>query len=257
MFIRSAAFRFEGPLVDCVRPNMSAELATLFARLLAYLPVAIVSSKNVEVFMRDFVSAFPRGASRSGLYLFASNGAVCLTWQLNCWVPRYEEVLTEAEHNAIHIAMLKILHELPKKYRYVVEGLPIKDLDHEVRLYPLGDKTSSRTYEVKKMIGQDIVPEAHKQLVKLLPEFAVRRCGEGGIPVVRKHVDALYALTMFSRYAKAVPNETLYLTDPTQLRGTGDDCTVNGSKFGVQKVFGPTDTKEKLKDLVESFEGAA
>src|SRR3989344_3472027 len=145
---RLIVFDLDGTLTES-KQRMSAEMGELLSRLLARIPVAVMSGAGFPQFGKQFFPSLPPEAKLDRLYIFPDNAAQCYVHKNGAWHPQYDHAFTPTEREHI----LKALNEALKE-----TGL------YEVPVRVWGERVEDRGSEIVfSGLGQQAPPEEKKK----------------------------------------------------------------------------------------------
>ncbi len=245
---RLLAFDLDGTLAES-KQRVSFDMGEAITKLLARMPVAIMSGAGWPQFEKQFFPALPLDANFANLYIFPDNAAQCFVYRNGAWKPQYDNAFTETERARI----LKELDEALKE-----TGLS----DAPVRIW--GERIEDRGAEIVfSGLGQGAPIDAkiawdptgnkreslRKALAARLPEFSEATGGSTSVDITRKGITKAYGIKRLSELTGISVSEMLYVGDA--LDEGGNDAVVKETGVQTHQVFGPEETEGLIGALLK------
>src|SRR3989344_1834710 len=240
-------FDLDGTLAESKQP-LTVEMAALLARLLALMPVAVISGGALSQFLKQVVSQLPVFANLTNLYILPSSGAALYEWHDDDWNKIYEERFSETEADAIITALEAAIEETgvinTKEKSW---GERIEYRGGQVTLSALGQQAP---LELKKKWDPDHVKRHKLQaaIAERLPKFSASIGGATSIDVTKRGVDKAYGIRKLCERLNINESDALYVGD--ELEAGGNDEAVYKTSVQTKAVATPTDTERLIESLL-------
>ena len=243
-------FDLDGTLAESKSPLMR-DMGALLVRLMAHMPVAVMSGGSYLQFQKQLLAGFPANADFSNLYLFPTSAAQCYAWRDGLWQFLYSNSFTKEERVLIQTALAESLHEtgldVPPPQLW---GEQTEDRGAQITWSALGQQAP---IEVKKAWDPDRSKRIPLQaaLIARLPGFSVRVNATSSIDITREGITKAYGVEQFSDIIRTPISELLYVGDA--LFPGGNDEVVKESGVATQQVTGPAETAQLIEKLLSEF----
>lgn len=241
------AFDLDGTLAESKTP-MTAQMGALFARLLANLPVAVMSGASLRQFESQFLPVLPASAKLTNLYLFPTNAAQCYRYENGTWNRAYDESFTPLERERILHALAEALEETglaepPPQ----VWGELIEDRGAQITFSGLGQQAP---VEEKKKWDPDRKKRLplRELLLKKIPDFSIGVNAASSIDITRKGVTKAYGIGQLTRLTGVSISDMLYVGDA--LQEGGNDAVVIPTGIRTEEVSGPEGTAKIIEKIL-------
>lgn len=232
-------FDLDGTLAESKQP-LTGEMAALVAKLLAHMPVAVISGGALEQFLKQIVARLPHDTNLSNLYLLPTSGAALYEYCSNAWKKVYEERLSERDAHAIGTAMREAGEEAGViDFSLPAWGERIEYRGGQVTLSALGQHAP---IALKKAWDPDHTKRHMLQevIATKLPEFLVSFGGATSIDVTRRGIDKAYGLRKLCGRLHLHERDALYVGD--ELTPGGNDEAVFKTDAVTKSVKDPAET---------------
>jgi HAD superfamily hydrolase (TIGR01484 family) len=242
-------FDLDGTLTEskaALTPSMGAALTRLIARM----PVAIMSGGSYTQFQKQLLGGMPEGVEYKNLYLFPTSAAQCYTWVDGEWQLLYSNPFTPEEKVLILKALAESLHEtgldVPPPQLW---GEQIEDRGSQFTWSALGQQAP---IPEKTAWDPDRLKRAPLQaaLLARLPGFSVRVNATNSIDITREGITKAYGIRQLSEILSMPIDDMLYVGD--SLFPGGNDEVVKETGVPTQQVSGPAETKEIIEKILAS-----
>lgn len=247
MIPKVVIFDLDGTLTESKAP-LTSEMGVVLGRLIAHMPVAIMSGGSYTQFQKQFLQGMPSEANFSNVYLFPTSASQCYVWQDGIWKRLYENLFTPEEKREILKALDEALRETgfdtppPKLW-----GEQLEDRGSQFTWSALGQQAP---VEEKTAWDPDRKKRAPLQaaLMKRLPGFSVRVNAHSSIDITRAGITKAYGVARLSEILHLPISDMLYVGDA--LFPGGNDEIVKESGIATQQVSGPAETAEVIEKII-------
>lgn len=235
---RAALFDLDDTLAESFQPP-SASIIEKLERLMALVPVAIISAASFGRFERDFLTILETSPHVKNLYLLPNSSAEAYTWQ-DGWNQEYSLALSEDERRHIRDALEKCVEDPDPR---------ALTLDREVQIAYAAIGLDA-SLEEKKAWDPDKTKriKLKAKLDALLPNCEVLIGGMTTVDITKKNIDKAYGVRWLSERLKIAPSEMLYVGDA--LYPGGNDAVVIPTGITTRAVSGPAETERVLDELL-------
>ncbi|MBI5645119.1 HAD-IIB family hydrolase [Candidatus Kaiserbacteria bacterium] len=243
---KAVIFDLDNTLAEAFHPPRP-EMLHLLERLIARIPVALMSAASLERIQRDVLPGFSNEVDFSGLRLFTANAAQCYVYEGNLWLQIYAFGFTPEEHAIIRDALIASVEETgvtedTKKY-----GDQIVDYEGYVAFTALGlgaPKEERNAWDSDKQKRQKL----RTVLKEKLPQFDVYIGGATSVDVTPKGINKSYGVREYAKQLTLNPSDMLYVGDA--LYPGGNDEVVIATGVQTRSVSGPDETPRVIEDLL-------
>lgn len=241
-------FDLDGTLAESKQP-LTAGMATLLAKLMARMPVAIISGGALSQFLKQVVAQLPVDANLANLYLLPTSGAALYEFQNDDWKKIYEERLSEKDKDVIETATQKAVEE--------TGVITLSDKAWGERLEYRGGQVSFSALgqQAPVALKKDWDPDKSKRralqaaIQKLLPpRFTAAVGGLTTIDVTKTGVDKAYGIHQLCERLKISESDALYVGD--ELDAGGNDEPVYKTNVETRAVKNPAETAQLIEKLI-------
>ncbi|MDQ5893534.1 MAG: phosphomannomutase [Patescibacteria group bacterium] len=250
---KALAFDLDGTLASS-KYRIEDDMVNVLCKILAHVPIAVVSGASREQFNEQFLKYFPKDFDfTSKLYIFPQNGAELIEYKNGSWVVDYENSLDKRNEkeivSALNLALKKF--DLKENRDY---GSLIESRGDQVTLSALGQKAP---LELKQKWDPDqaIRIKMKAFLEPLLPDDEIRIGGATSIDITKRGIHKAYAMSYFIKMLNIPKNDLLYIGDA--LFPGGNDEIVKKNGFVCQQVDNPQHTLIILRDILQKYEEAS
>lgn len=246
---KALIFDLDGTLTES-KSALTPEMGALLARLLARMPVAIMSGGSYAQFQKQLLEGMPADANFENLYLFPTSAAQCYEWKDGIWHFVYNNPFTPEEKSQILQALAESLHEtgldVPPSQLW---GEQTEDRGTQITWSALGQQAPIKE---KKAWDPDRSKRAPLQaaLIERLPGFSIRANATNSIDITREGMTKAYGVHQFSNLLQIPISAMLYVGDG--LFPGGNDEIVEETGIETKKVRGPSDTAKLIEKTLAS-----
>lgn len=243
---KATLFDLDDTLAMSFQPP-TPDMLTRLQKLLALMPVAIVSAAGFPRIQRDFLDIIADSPHIHRFYIFPNSSAECFRYQEGAWRLEYDFLLTSTERENIVLALKEaiketgILEEHPKYEPRII------DRDVQIAYAALGldaseedkiawDPDQSKRIKLKRAIEQRI------------PEFEVLVGGKTTVDITRKGITKAYGVKWLAEHLNIPIGEMLYVGDA--LYPGGNDAVVIPTGITTKSVNGPDDTARIIDEVI-------
>ncbi len=230
---RLVAFDLDGTLAES-KQAIDAEMAGLLVRLMAIVPVAVISGGDWPQFEQQLVGKLPPDADLERLFLLPASGTKLYRRQ-GGWRQIYAQNFTPDERQ-------RILAALDQSVRAAglsdgpSWGDKIEDRGSQITFSglgqhaPIAEKTAwDPDFANRKRLQAALVP--------LLPGFAVRVGGSTSIDITREGVDKAYGMHQLVGIAQIPAEAMIFIGDAVYPGGNDDPVRAAGiDTIGVRDI---------------------
>jgi len=242
-------FDLDGTLAESKQP-LTGEVAALVARLLAHMPVAVISGGALPQFLKQVVTRLPHATNLSNLYLLPTSGAALYEYRSNAWKKVYEERLSERDAHTIGAAMREAGEETGSiDFSLPAWGERIEYRGGQVTLSALGQHAP---IALKKAWDPDHAKRhaLQQNIAAKLPEFLVSFGGATSIDVTKRGIDKAYGLRKLCERLHLHERDALYVGD--ELTPGGNDEAIFKTEAETRSVKDHIETARFIIDLLKS-----
>lgn len=248
MMIKAFIFDLDGTLTES-KSALTVDMGAVLARLIARMPVAIMSGGSYTQFQKQLLSGMPANADFRHLYLFPTSAAQCYTWQNGAWQLLYNNPFTPEEKSQILEALAQSLRETGLDKQPRLWGEQIEDRGSQITWSALGQQAP-----VAEKTAWD--PDRKKRaplqaaLIKRLPGFSIRVNAHSSIDITREGITKAYGVQRLSDILAMPISDMLYVGD--SLFPGGNDEIVKESGVATRQVAGPAETAEVIEEILQN-----
>lgn len=247
--IKTLIFDLDGTLTES-KSALTPEMGTVLARLLAQMPVAVMSGGSYAQFQKQLLGGMPADANFKNLYLFPTSAAQCFVWKNGNWELQYSNPFTPEERD-------RVLHALDESLKETSLDAPPPQL--------WGKQTEDRGSQITwSALGQEAPIEEKKRwdpdrtkrmplqaaLLRRLPNYAVRVNATNSIDITREGISKAYGVRRLSEILSIPIADMLYIGDA--LFPGGNDEIVKEAGIATRQVSGPAETAEVIEKILAS-----
>jgi phosphomannomutase len=237
-------FDLDGTLAES-KAAIDAEMATLFAGLLAVVRVAIISGGALPQFKMQVIAHLPAGAALANLSLLPTCGTRFLVYESGDWKLLYAENFTAEEKSKIIGALNDAVDESGFKAQQTW-GDAIEDRESQITYSALGQ---AAPLDAKEKWDPDFAKrkKIKSLLDPMLPDFAVNLGGSTSIDITKPGIDKAYGIRKLRDVLKIEIAEMLYVGDA--LFPGGNDYPVRSTGATCIQVRDPNETKRVIEAI--------
>jgi phosphomannomutase len=249
-------FDLDGTLAPS-KAVMDAEMAGLFARLLAAKKVAVIGGGKYALFKLQLMAALKScpPALFKNLYLFPTTSTSFYRYK-NGWKNIYTLNLSKEERARIKKAFKEVFKETGYVHPKKVYGPVIEDRGTQVTFSALGQeivavlgkKKGVRLKDEWKRKNTKIKMKMAKLLAKRLPGLEVHAAGFTSIDVTRKGIDKAYGVRQIEKQLHVPIGKMLFVGDA--LFPGGNDYAAKRTGVDCIAVRDPEDTKKIVRKIL-------
>lgn len=246
---RLIVFDLDGTLAES-KSAMDAEMAGLFAGLLAVVRVAIISGGDLPQFQTQVLARLPAGTKLADLSLLPTCGTRFFAYD-GGWQKLYAEDLSADQKKTIIDALDKAVDEsgfkAPKTW-----GESIEDRESQITYSALGQQAP---LDEKKNWDPDFAKRKKIKAIldPLLPDFAVNLGGSTSIDVTLPGIDKAYGIGKLRDILKVTIAEMIYVGDA--LFPGGNDYPARSTGARCIQVRDPNETKRVIEAITACLNG--
>lgn len=244
---KAVIFDLDGTLAESKSP-LAMEMGALLARLLAVMPVAVMSGGAYAQFEKQLLGGISQGANVANLYLFPVSAAQCYAWRGDAWQLVYDNPFTPEERTRVLAALEESLRETGlDRPPAQLWGEQVEDRGAQITWSALGQEAP---VEMKKAWDPDRAKRLPLQaaLLRRLPGFSVRVNAANSVDITREGVTKAYGIRKFSEMLSLPIDDLLYVGDA--LFSGGNDEIVKETGIATRQVSGPAETAAVIEELL-------
>lgn len=240
-------FDLDGTLTES-KAALTSNMGSLLTRLMAKMPVAIMSGGSYAQFEKQLLSSMPKDANFENLYLFPTSAAQCYTWKDGAWRFLYNNPFTPEDKSRISQALLESLRETgldqPPPQLW---GEQTEDRGTQITWSALGQEAP---IEMKKSWDPDRKKRLPLQaaLLARLPGFSIRINAANSIDITREGMTKAYGIRQLSELTHVPISSMLYVGDA--LFPGGNDEIVKETGISTEQVDGPAVTARVIERIL-------
>lgn len=241
-------------LDDTLAPSKSPlppAISRLVARLLASVPVAIISGGGFEQFRIQIIEQLDVSGSLGfeELYLLPACGTQCYRHDGGEWKREYADNLPVDEKRRATDALTRSAKQLGY-WSEQTWGPVIEDRGSQVTFSALGQFAPIRPKSQWDPDGEKR-RRLRDTVADLLPDLEVRVGGSTSIDITRRGVDKAYGILRLSRITGIALEQMLYIGD--RLEPGGNDYPVHASGVSCHAVRSWEETRDYLPGLIAAL----
>jgi phosphomannomutase len=242
-------FDLDGTLAES-KSAMDAEMAGLFAGLLAVVRVAIISGGDLPQFQTQVLAQLPARTKLDDLSLLPTCGTRFFQYD-NGWQRLYAEDLSADQKKKIIDALNKAVDESGLKATKTW-GEAIEDRESQITYSALGQQAP---LDEKKNWDPDFVKRKKIKAIldPLLPDFAVNLGGSTSIDITLPGIDKAYGIRKLRDTLNVTIAEMIYVGDA--LFPGGNDYPVRSTGALCIQVRDPNETKRVIEAITACLSG--
>jgi len=235
-------FDLDNTVAESFQPP-APEVAKGLRELLKRMPVAIMSGASFERMEKDLLSALPRNADLSRLYLFSDTAAQCYAYEAGAWQSVYKIAFAKEEYEKIMQACKEAIRETGVLQDAPCWGALFLARDTQITFSGLGVDAPS---DVKREWDKDSSKRAKlkRALDEKLEGLDIRISGRTAIDITRTGIDKAYGVRWLAKHLGFAPSEMLFVGDA--LFPGGNDAIVIPTGIQTIEVAGPHETAEVM-----------
>lgn len=237
-------------LDDTIAPSFEAPSPIMIkrlVRLLARIPLAIITGRSFERIEPDFLPLLTPYSPVNSLFVMPESSAICLMWDGSQWVEQYGVSLSEYERTHIRTAIETAIAETGALDGLPVFGERILEKRAQTAIAALGiDVPANLKYSwdpdnVRRTLLRDA-------MITRLPEFDVLFGGATSIDVTHKDVNKTLGVRWLAKHLQCEAREMLYVGDA--LYPGGNDFVVIETGIITRATNGPEETARIIDELL-------
>jgi phosphomannomutase len=218
------AFDLDGTLAESKQP-IGDEMATLFAAMLARLPVAVISGGDWPQFEKQVVGRLPAQSNLENLFIMPTTGTKLYRYDGE-WRPIYAEVFDAQTREKIEKALDDGYKEAGLDDGQTW-GERIEDRGSQITFSGLGQEAP---LDAKKVWDPDFAKRKRLQAIvqKKLPGLSVNVGGSTSIDITQPNTDKASAMRKLATHSGIATDEMLFLGDAIYPGGNDDPVRAAG-----------------------------
>jgi phosphomannomutase len=242
-------FDLDGTLAES-KSAIDAEMAGLFAGLLAVVRVAIISGGDLPQFQTQVLAQLPADTKLDDLSLLPTCGTRFFQYE-DGWQRLYAEDLSANQKKKIIAALNKAVDESGLKATKTW-GESIEDRESQITYSALGQQAP---LDEKKNWDPDFAKRKKIKAIldPLLPDFAVNLGGSTSIDITLPGIDKAYGIRKLRDTLKVTIAEMIYVGDA--LFPGGNDYPVRSTGALCIQVRDPDETKRVIEAITACLSG--
>ncbi len=233
--------------------HLSPRTAAGLSKLLARIPVAIMSGATIERMEEYVLPTLPTDANLANLYLFPNTGASCYVWKKGQWQCAYNHTFGKQEFDAAVAAVTEGIEKTG-----IVKGEPqwgerILARENQITFAGLGVDAPA---EKKRVWDPDRAKRAKLKafLDKRLSRFSfdIRISSRTAIDITKTGIDKALGVRFLAERLHLDPSEMLFVGD--DLRPHGNDAIVIPTGIQTRETSGPEETARISEEIIATLE---
>jgi phosphomannomutase len=218
------AFDLDGTLAESKQP-IGDEMASLFAALLARLPVAVISGGDWPQFEKQVVGRLPEQSNLENLFIMPTTGTKLYRYDGE-WRAIYAEVFDAETRDKIEKALDEGYKEAGLDDGQTW-GERIEDRGSQITFSGLGQEAP---LDAKKAWDPDFAKRKRLQTIvqKKLPGLSVNVGGSTSIDITQPNTDKASAMRKLATHSGIATDEMLFLGDAIYPGGNDDPVRAAG-----------------------------
>jgi phosphomannomutase len=223
------------------------EMARALERLLAIIPVAVVTAAPFQRIERDVLSRLPSASDLKNLYVSSENGAQCRMRHNDEWQIAYMETISTEEREEIKTAILSAVNETGSLEGIHSYGEQMLDREAGVTFSTLG---AGAPQQVRETWDPDLSrrKKLYAAISQKLPHWNVYIGGLTSIDISRHGVSKARAVSWLSEHLRTPASEMLYIGDA--LYEGGNDHVVIQTGIQTWQTKDPRETLSIMGELL-------
>lgn len=247
---KALIFDLDGTLTES-KSALTPHTGTVLARLIARVPVAIMSGGSYAQYQKQLLEELPTDANLKNLYLFPTSAAQCYSWQDESWKFLYNNPFTPEEKSLVLTALHEALHttglDVPPPELW---GEQVEDRGSQITWSALGQQAPSEAKQVWDPDRKKRTP-VQEILLRLLPTFSIRTNAMSSIDITRAGMTKAYGVQKFSEILNMPITDMLYVGDA--LFPGGNDEIVKETGVATRQVSGPAETEKVIESILDTI----
>ncbi len=242
-------FDLDGTLAES-KAAIDAEMATLLAKLLGIVKVAIISGGSWPQFEKQLLANLPHDGRMKSLSLLPTCGTKFYEFDSR-WEKRYSEDFTGAEKEKIECSLKDVM--VSSEFEaYQTWGEIIEDRGSQITFSALGQQAP---IEAKKKWDPEFAKrkKMKARLDTLIPEFSVRLGGTTSVDITKPGIDKAYGIRKLRDILGIAIDEMLFIGDA--LFPGGNDYPAKEAGVPSIQVSGPTESKRVIETIIACLDG--
>jgi phosphomannomutase len=245
---RAIIFDLDGTLTES-KSALTPQMGAVLARLVAKMPVAVMSGGSYAQFEKQLLGGMPADADFHNLYLFPTSASQCYTWKDGTWKLLYNNPFTSEEKELIMRVLTEALRETGLDKQPQLWGEQIEDRGSQITWSALGQQAPVAE---KSAWDPDRKKRAPLQaaLIARLPGFSIRVNAHSSVDITREGMTKAYGVQRFSEILSMPVSDMLYIGDA--LFPGGNDEIVKESGVPTRQISGPAETAAVIEEMLAS-----
>jgi phosphomannomutase len=240
-------FDLDGTLAESKQP-IRHEMSQLLTRLLADIPVAVISGGAFEQLHDQVAKRLPHDANVENLYVLPTSGAALYEYRNNSWHKVYEEHLSHEEAQKIEDVMRHVATDTGIiDFSQPAYGERIEYRGSQVSMSALGQhaplaekKAWDPDHSKRRTLQEHIAARLHG--------FSVGMGGATTIDVTKEGIDKAYGVHKLCERLGIQESESVYVGD--ELVKGGNDEAAFKTDAQIQAVKDPSETAAFIQRLI-------
>ncbi len=242
---KAVVFDLDNTLADPHCP-VSEEMAARLERVIAHMPVAVMSAASLERIEQDVVARL-RKTDLARLSLFAANAAQAYTYRDGAWHAQYRHGFTDQDRPVIKSVLEEVAKELGILEHRAPYGAQFIDYEGYLAFTALGIDAP-----VEERRRWDPNGEKRKKMQSLLqeklPDVDIFIGGLTTIDITPKGINKSHGVMWYAQTLGILPQDMLYVGDA--LYEGGNDAAVLPTGIQTRATSGPSETLAIIEDLL-------
>ncbi len=246
---KAALFDLDDTLAESFE-SPSEEIIGKLLKLLDFIPVAIITGRDLQWMAADFLAKFASSPHFERFFVLPEGSAQCLQWNGNIWEELYGQTLTLEELGYISKTIMQSARETEVMAGLPVYGKQLVEKSAMVAFAMLGVgvprdlKYSWDPGNIKRLKLRD-------DLAKRLPDYEVVLGGATSVDVTKKGVNKSYGVRFLAKHLGIASQDMMYVGDA--LYPGGNDHVVIETGIKTRSTSGPEETSRIIDELIPAL----
>ena len=240
------AFDLDGTLAES-KQRVTPQIGELLSKLLAVMPVAVLSGGSWRQFESQLLPALPEQTHKERLYLMPVSAAQCYVFEHDIWKTRYDNSFGTAEKSRILQALKEVLEEVKFEQPPRLYGEQIEDRGAQITWSANGQQAP---LDVKVKWDPDRRKRLpiREALMRRVPDISVGVNATNSIDITHKGINKAYGIRKLIEFTQISISEMLYVGDA--LQEGGNDAVVKDTGIHTYEVIGPEETAQLIQTII-------
>ncbi|MBI2610555.1 HAD-IIB family hydrolase [Candidatus Kaiserbacteria bacterium] len=246
--LRAVLFDLDNTLALSFEP-LSPRTAEGLSKLLAHIPIAIMSGASIERMEEYVLPTLPKDTNLSNLYLFPNTGASCYVCKEGTWQRAYNHTFTKQEFDAAVVALKEGMEKTG-----IVEGEPqwgerIHARENQITFAGLGADAPAdkkKAWDPERVKRAKLKTYLDEKLAGL--PLDIRISSRTAIDITKKGVDKALGVRWLAKQLGVSTSDMLFVGDDLGVHG--NDAIVVPTGIQTRATSGPEETATIIEELI-------